>query len=175
MDRLTLRKEILSLADSANGGDVDIAPIIEKYSVGLDFNGQKNLRLLIENVLAELKQYGEIDFYQGDFNITVSNGGFFRQSSGKIRISYKRAKELEEQTVSRGHTINIGGDAIGLKIDSPSSGSTETFTKDSNPINDEMSKEGIRLSKATLNWTIVGIAIATLIALYIGYMQGLFS
>lgn len=96
LDRYQMTKDILALADSSPLNNVDIAPIIAKYSEGEELNIQKKVRVTIMDILRELKKSGDIEYYEGWFNITVSTGGNFWSSSGLIRSTHQRQKELEK-------------------------------------------------------------------------------
>lgn len=96
IDRYQLTKEILSLVDNNPMTNVDIAPIIEKYSKNLELEQQRSLRVTIMNILRELRENKEIDFYDGNFHITASSGGVFLGNGGTIRSTYKRQSEKEK-------------------------------------------------------------------------------
>ncbi|PWT71228.1 MAG: hypothetical protein C5B59_18455 [Bacteroidetes bacterium] len=98
IDRYDLTKKLLALVDGNPLANVDIAPIIAEQSVDLTFNQQKNLRVTIMNILRELREGKEIDFYDGDFMITSSQGETFMGNGGKIRSTYKRQNEIEKKT-----------------------------------------------------------------------------
>lgn len=55
LDRYQMTKDILALADSSPLNNVDIAPIIAKYSEGEELNIQKKVRVTIMDILRELK------------------------------------------------------------------------------------------------------------------------
>lgn len=96
IDRYQLTKEILSLVDSNPLTDVDIAPIIQKHSQNLELEEQRSLRVTILNILRELRESKEINYYDGNFNITASSSGVFMGNGGKIRSTYKRQSEVEK-------------------------------------------------------------------------------
>lgn len=96
IDRYELTKEILSLADSNPLTSVDIAPIIQKHSQSLELEEQRSLRVTIMSILRELRENKEIDYYDGNFNITASSGGVFMGNGGTIRSTYKRQSEIEK-------------------------------------------------------------------------------
>ena len=96
VDRYQLTKEILALVDNKPMMDVDIAPIILKYSENLELEGQKSLRVQIMSILRELRESEEIDFYDGNFMITATQAGRFMSSGGTIRSTYKRQSIIEK-------------------------------------------------------------------------------
>lgn len=98
IDRYQLTKEILSLVDSNPLTNVDIAPIIQKHSQNLELEGERSLRVTIMDILRELRENKDIDFYDGNFNITASSGGVFMGNGGTIRSTYKRQSEREKIT-----------------------------------------------------------------------------
>ena len=95
MDITDLTKDLLNLADATPLTDVDIKPIVEKYSIGKDFNEQQKLRTEIERILIELRKNEEIFYVDSSIHISVSRAGIFSSWSGIIRSTYKRQKEKE--------------------------------------------------------------------------------
>jgi hypothetical protein len=96
IDRYKLTKDILALVDSTPLGNVDIAPIITRYSSNMELEQQKKLRVTIMNILRELKENKEIEYYEGNFSITASQGGNFFGNGGMIRSTHKRQSEIEK-------------------------------------------------------------------------------
>ena len=96
MDRQKLINEILELVDSNPLNYIDIFPIIEKNSVGLDINEQRILRTNIIGALRDLRDNGDIDFNDGNFNITVTTAQIFQSSNGLIKSTLKRKEKLEQ-------------------------------------------------------------------------------
>jgi hypothetical protein len=94
IDRYQLTKEILSLADSQPLVNVDIAPIFEKYSVGLALDQHTTLPVTLMRILRELRKNKEIDYYDGNFMITSSQGGVFNGNGGTITSTHKRQTEI---------------------------------------------------------------------------------
>ena len=81
MDRYLIRKEILSLLDHNLFNNVDVAPIIEKFTDGLNIDDQALVRLNIESILTEMKNQGDITFYDGSLDISGRSGGVFFKNS----------------------------------------------------------------------------------------------
>jgi hypothetical protein len=96
IDRYQLTKDILALADSTPLSNIDIAPIIERYSANLEMEQQRSLRVTIMAILRELKENKEIDYYEGNFMITASQAGVFMGNGGMIRSTHKRQTEIEK-------------------------------------------------------------------------------
>jgi hypothetical protein len=97
-DRYQITKDILDLVDSNPMNNIDIAPIVEKHTSGLDREGQGEPRMAIRTILTELKRDSEIDFNdQFLSNLTTRMAGVYVGNSGMIRSTRKRQKEIEEK------------------------------------------------------------------------------
>lgn len=109
MDRRVIRKDIIELIEKNLYNNVDIAPIIEKYSAGKDIEDQAAVRVAIVGILRELREEGDITFSDSNISITSRQGGVFHNSSGLIRSTNKYEKEKEKQYSS----LYIGGNMTG--------------------------------------------------------------
>lgn len=109
IDRYQITKEILELVDSYPMNNVDIAPIVEKYTTGLDREEQREPRMAIRTILNELKKGNEIEFPdQNISNLTTTTAGVFVSSSGMIRSTRKRQKEIEaKQSMAEPNQIQL--------------------------------------------------------------------
>jgi hypothetical protein len=120
MDKNQLLNDILNLVDSNPYNNVDIAPIIIKYSEGKSFIEQRSLRVEIESILKDLKNAKDIDYNQNAIGITSSLGNRFDTFSAIIKSSYNRVKKQNEENVRpvlhfgefKGNFV--GGDAIAV-------------------------------------------------------------
>lgn len=109
MDRRAIRKDIIELIDQNLYNNVDIAPIIEKYTVGKDIEEQASVRVTIVGILREMRDEGDISFADSNVSITSRQGGVWHSSSGIIRSTSKYEKEKEKQFPS----LYIGGNMAG--------------------------------------------------------------
>ena len=117
MDGYQIMKDILSLADSTPLHPVDIAPIIERYTNGLDVENQRLIRAKILGSLRELQSNNEIFLFEPGYSITTTQAGQFMNSSMKVKSTYDRVKRLEEKTApAHAPNIHIGGDVIGSQV-----------------------------------------------------------
>jgi hypothetical protein len=89
-------EELLVLVDSAPLTKVNFQPILEKYSVGLDFNEQRELRGAFKRCLFDLKKNEDIDYHDPEINISVSYGGVWAGQGGLIKSTLKRKEKLEQ-------------------------------------------------------------------------------
>lgn len=148
MDRYAIRKEILSLLDQNPLNNVEVAPIIEKFTDGLNIDEQAIVRLNIESILSEMKNQGDITFYEGSLGITGRSGGVFFKNSILIRttIQYEKEKETKPKThsiyVEGGmmgniNTGNVGGNLHQENINKPTFGKAEEDELKSYGITDE--------------------------------------
>lgn len=109
MDRRAIREDIIELIDQNLYNNVDIAPIIEKYTAGKDIEEQANVRVAIQGILREMREEGDITFVESNLHITGRTGGVWFSSSGLIRSTSKYEKEKERQFSS----LYIGGNMSG--------------------------------------------------------------
>lgn len=86
--------ELLSLIDENPLTEIDVKPILEKHSAGLDFNEQKILRSNLDSAARQLEDAGYLTKY--NFNFSASYGENWASSSGMITGTIKR-KEKSEQ------------------------------------------------------------------------------
>jgi hypothetical protein len=89
-------KEILELVDAMPLENVNISSILEKHSVGLNFNEQRVLRNTLSAALSLLKTNGDITYNQANLNINASSGGKWGSNSGLIKSTLKRKEKLEQ-------------------------------------------------------------------------------
>jgi hypothetical protein len=109
MDRRAIRKDIIELIDQNLYNNVDIAPIIEKYTVDRDIEEQASVRVAIVGILREMREEGDITFADSSVSINSRQGGVWHNSSGLIRSTSKYEKEKEKQFSS----LYIGGNMTG--------------------------------------------------------------
>ncbi|MDP4148911.1 MAG: hypothetical protein Q8927_08845 [Bacteroidota bacterium] len=112
MDRYGLRKEILALVDGSPLADVELQPLIEKYTAGMNIPQQQEARNIIRTMLQDLKQGKEIDYSTDKEQfLGLLSHGEFASSSILIRSTGKRQDEIEkrnETTRITQHIQNIG-------------------------------------------------------------------
>jgi len=96
IDKYELIKEILRLVDSQPLTNIDMAPIIVSNSVNLTFEEKRTLRLMIVNILRELRKNEQIEFYDGNLMIHMHESGVFIADGCLIRGTYKRLIENEK-------------------------------------------------------------------------------
>lgn len=137
MSRLEIRQDICKLIDSMPYDNVDIAPIIEKYTAGKDIDGQDKARSDIRSVLTEMKAEGDIQFPDNFASISARTGGVYWSSSGLIRSTSKYEKQKSERV---GHRIHIGGNFQGNFNAGDVRGSLNQENTFSTAINDEDKK-----------------------------------
>jgi hypothetical protein len=94
--------ELLQLVDNTQLTEIELYPIIEKYSIGLDFNEQKTFRNNLDSAIHELELNGYITKH--NLNFSASSGGIWFSSSGSITGTLKR-KEKKEQENNSGALI----------------------------------------------------------------------
>ncbi|MGV3527261.1 MAG: hypothetical protein ACO1OO_00040 [Flavisolibacter sp.] len=109
MDRRAIRKDIIDLIDQNLYNNVDIAPIIEKHTVGKEIEEQARVRVTIMDILGEMRKEGDITYADSNLHITGRQGGVWFSSSGLIRSTSKYEKETEKQSPS----LYIGGNMTG--------------------------------------------------------------
>ncbi len=125
MDRLQVTKDLIDLVNSDPMNNVEIAPIIEKYSEGLDFRGQSSVRANIQTIIRKFVDNGDMEIGDPGINhITTSQNQEFLNSGGKIRSTWKfeqeRQNKLEnKQSVQIGELKGnyVGGDMINSSQD----------------------------------------------------------
>ena len=119
-----LINELLALVDSTPLTKVDFAPLLEKYSNGLDFNEQRQVRGAFRRCLLDLKKNEDIDYYDTEINISVSSGGIWSGHGGLIKSTLKRKEKLEQIERDKknnaiyytDNSIKAGGDIIGSSV-----------------------------------------------------------
>lgn len=94
VSKAQLIDEVLLLVDATPLTEVDVKPIIEKYSIGLSFNKQRVLRGLLDSALSELDKNGDIT--RRNLNFSASSGGQWMSSSGLVASTLKRKEKLEQ-------------------------------------------------------------------------------
>ena len=67
MDKYGLTKEILALVDKTPMNDVQLQPLIEKYTTGMEISAQQQIRHDICGILLTLKNSGQIDYNNTNF------------------------------------------------------------------------------------------------------------
>lgn len=112
-DRYQIRMALIELIDQNPLNNVDIAPIIEKFTAGENIDDQALIRLTIENVLLEMREEGEITYPDSGISITGRSGGEFFRSSGFIRSTMKYEKEKKKEAEKTASTFYIGGNVAG--------------------------------------------------------------
>lgn len=112
-DRYQIRMAIIELIDQNPLNNVDIAPIIEKFTAGENIDEQGLIRLTIENVLLEMREEGELTFPDSGISITGRSGYEFFRSSGFIRSTMKYEKEKKKESEKVASTFYVGGNVAG--------------------------------------------------------------
>jgi hypothetical protein len=88
--------ELLALVDSKPLSKVDFQPILERYSLEMDFNEQRQLRGVFRRALLALRKNDDIEYYDPEINISVSSGQVWAGQGGLIRSTLKRKEKLEQ-------------------------------------------------------------------------------
>jgi len=86
--------ELLQLVDSNPLTEIEINPIIEKHSIGLNFNEQRVLRSNLSSSIIELMKNGDIT--GRNISISASSGEIWLNSSGVISSTLNRKEKLEQ-------------------------------------------------------------------------------
>jgi len=86
--------ELLQLVDSNPLTEIEINPIIEKHSIGLNFNEQRVLRANLSSSIIELIKNGDIT--SRNISISASSGEIWLNSSGVISSTLNRKEKLEQ-------------------------------------------------------------------------------
>lgn len=110
-------KEVLELVDSNEMKEVDLAPLIRKYSDAAPEPMQKQqVRVGIEATLRELKRGEEID-YNNHASITSMSAGQFLSDSFIVKSTYKRyqAKHAAKESEDLAEEIKTGDFSTELK------------------------------------------------------------
>lgn len=174
ISRGELTRELLALADSANGDYIDIYEVIQKHSAGLSIEEQTTFRGTIESILTELKNAGEINFNQSELNLSVKFGGVFG-NDGHCRIAntYKRREKLlsggKKQEASA--VFNISGNQTQIISNSPNSSLSGGTSQD---IHGAQPKES-KFKKFLTSWQGLVTALTGTVALIIAIKTGFFQ
>ncbi|MFN8306142.1 MAG: hypothetical protein U0T79_05175 [Ferruginibacter sp.] len=109
IDRKTITDDILALINENPLNNVDIRPVIEKHTAGMEIERQAAVRVAITGILREMKEDGDIVFAENGMGITSRQGGVFYSSSVLVRSTNK----YEKAKTSNSHSIYVGGDVTG--------------------------------------------------------------
>jgi hypothetical protein len=170
MDRLQLRLDVYDMIDTHPMQDVDIAPLIEKYSEGLDIMQQRSVRVTIRSTLTDMKKDGEIEFNDSVIgNITTTMASVFVGSGGFIRSTWKYVKEKEKQADKKENSIQVGTNYGIVSQDSETS--LRDFQPTMNPPitpTTDAAKEGIITSIG--KWILKNIIVVIITSLIVAFI-----
>lgn len=108
MNRSDIQADIIKLIESNPLNEVEISPIIFKYTDGKDLNEQGSIRTKIMSVLKDLKDEGYI-VYNPSLHLSSRSGNVWFENSGLIRSTNKFEKERKSNNLS----FNIGDNFSG--------------------------------------------------------------
>lgn len=155
MDNLKLIAEIKEFIESDPMCSIDISPLIERYTNGLDREEQQSIRYDIFKVLQALKDDMDIDYADGDAStcLLTTRQGVFPTNSLQIKstLKYEKGKQIRNtppppQSVTYITTHGAHSPAV------TNSSHTKIGSEDSE--NKQIAKEGVIISRKTLIWTI---------------------
>lgn len=136
-----------------------------------DISNATNLdRNTVEVICQEIDKLGGCSYHQHCTSIT-QEGKYKADNGGYTKGDISTAAFIDNSVKAKG---NIEGSVI-------TGGIKDTEIKHSFKKNEEIpgtqaiTKEGLRISKKTLTWTIIGILSAILLGLLAGYKQGWFA
>src|SRR5882724_742802 len=104
--------EIRSLAECHSTTSIEIDPILEKYTTGLDIKDQRIVREIVCSVLMSLKSEGKIEFQDREIAMLLTTSrGQFTPYPANIRI--RSVSERERRADRDRMKIYVGGDYVG--------------------------------------------------------------
>lgn len=86
--------EVLVLVDAMPLTEIDVKPILDKYTNGVDFNGQKTIRQNLDSAISDLVRVKDIR--SRNCNFSASSGGQFLSNSGLVASTLERKEKLEQ-------------------------------------------------------------------------------
>ncbi|NCI48721.1 hypothetical protein GWC95_02210 [Sediminibacterium roseum] len=165
MDNLKLIEEIKELIHESPMCSVDIKPLIEKYTEGLDREQQRPVRGDIFKVLRALKEDKDIDYADSAASMalmTTMQGAYPTNSLHiKSTLKYEKERQVPKTPQAPQYITNITTHGA----NSPAVANSDRTTIGTD--NSDLTKKGLKISRETLNWTIAGIALATLISILV--------
>jgi hypothetical protein len=167
-------KEILQLVDNKPLSGVDIQPLIDKYSAGMDIHQQREVRRAFVDILEQLRNNEDIDYVHSAISqlLTIS-AGEFSYDAAPIFGTMKRVEKLQSSN-NTNHHISIGGNLVGNLAVGNAAPTVQSFLADHLPADTPTQKTSKqRTISKILSWitaNIVKIAIGVITAGIIYYL-----
>ncbi len=153
VSKAQLIDEVLALVDATPLTEIDVRPILDKYTNGVDFNGQKTIRQNLDSAISDLVRIKDIR--SRNCNFSASSGGQFLSNSGLVASTIERKEKLEQIERDKNKKGVTNNQYIGVNNGTAAQGSTLSET-DFRPLEKPIARPNQNIQKnritAAINW-----------------------